>query len=129
MPNSTRVQIYGAYTFLTTRGDLGRTPVYTQTDAKVTHTYKFGNDGRFALKLDMNVLNLFNQNTVTSTWTQISPDSLTNSTFGIPGGALGELNTMRAIFAGGLTNQIVAGLANGTIARDARYNQPGNRCC
>ena len=127
VPNSTRVQIYGAYTFLTTRGDLGRTPVYTQTDAKVTHTYKFGNDGRFALKLDMNVLNLFNQNTVTSTWTQISPDSLTNSTFGIPGGALGELNTMRAIFAGGLTNQIVAGLANGTIARDARYNQPLTR--
>ena len=126
-PLSSRVQIYGAYTFLTTRGDLGRTPVYTQTDAKVTHTYKFGNDGRFALKLDMNVLNLFNQNTVTSVWTQISPDSLTASTFGITGGGLAELNTFRAIFAGGLTNQIVAGLANGTIARDARYNQPLTR--
>jgi hypothetical protein len=101
--------------------------VYTQTDAKLTHTYKFGNDGRFALKMDVNVLNLFNQNTVTSTWTQISPDSLTASTFGIGGGGLAELNTFRAIFANGLTDQIIAGLANGTIARDARYNQPLTR--
>jgi hypothetical protein len=127
-PLSTRVQIYGAYTFLNTRGDLGRTPLFTQTDFNITHTYKFGNDGRMALKFDMNVLNLFNENNVQSVWTQISPDSLTANTFGISNaGGLGELNTFRAIFNGGLTSQILAGLANGTISRDARYNQPLTR--
>jgi outer membrane receptor protein involved in Fe transport len=131
-PLSTRIQLYGAYTFLTTRGDLGRTPVYTQTDANLTHTYKFGNDNRFALKFDFNVLNLLNENNVTSVWTQISPDSLSGNTFGIGPFARGsegvqELNTFAALFNGGLTDKIKAGLANGTISRDARFNQPLTR--
>ena len=127
-PLSSRVQLYGAYTFLTTRGDLGRTPTFTQTDASLTHTYKFGNDGRWAMKFDLNVINLLNENNVTSVFTQISPDSLTAGNFGISDDdGLGELNTFRAIFNGGLTNQIQAGLANGSIARDARYNQPLTR--
>jgi outer membrane receptor protein involved in Fe transport len=131
-PLSTRVQLYGAFTFLTTRGDLGRTPVYTQTDASLTHTYKFGNDNRFALKFDLNVLNLLNENKVTSVWTQISQDSLSGNTFGIGPFTKGsegvqELNTFVALFNGGLTEKINQGLANGTISRDARYNQPLTR--
>ena len=127
-PNSTRVQLYGAYTFLTTRGDLGRTPVFTQTDFQMTHTIKLGKEGRMALKFDLNLLNALNENNVISTWTQISPDSLTSGNFGISNaGGLGELNTFRAVFNGGLTNQILAGLANGSIARDARFNQPLTR--
>lgn len=123
-PLSTRVQLYGAYTFLNTRGDLGRTPVFTQTDFQMTHTIKLGDDGRFALKFDVNLLNAFNENNVLSVWTQVSPDSLTAGNFGISNaGGLGELNTFRAVFNGGLTNQILAGLANGSIARDARFNQ------
>jgi hypothetical protein len=127
-PLSTRVQLYGAYTFLTTRGDLGRTPMSTQTDFQLTHSYKFGNDGRFALKFDVNLLNALNENNILSVWTQISPDSLTNGNFGISdAGGLGELNTFRKVFNGGLTNQIQAGLANGSIARDARFNEPLTR--
>src|SRR6266498_429498 len=128
-PLSTRVQLYGAFTFLTTRGDLGRTPVFTQTDVQLSHTYKFGNDGRMALKLDINLANAFNENNVTSVWTQISQDSLTAGKFGITGATAGiaELNTFRAVFSGGLTSQILAGLANGSIARDARYNHPLTR--
>jgi hypothetical protein len=127
-PVSTRVQLYGAYTFLTTRGDLGRTPVFTQTDLQLTHTIKLAGDGRYALKLDFNVLNAFNENNVLSVFSQISPDSLTNGNFGISNAdGLGELNTFRAVFNGGLTNQILQGLANGTIARDARFNQPLTR--
>jgi len=123
---STRVQLYGAYTFLTTRGDLGRTPVFTQTDFQLTHTIKLGE--RFALKFDVNMLNAFNENNVLSVFTQISPDSLTNGNFGISNAdGLGELNTFRAVFNGGLTSQILAGLANGSIARDARFNQPLTR--
>ncbi len=127
-PLSTRVQLYGAYTFLTTRGDLGRTPMFTQTDLQMTHTLKLAHDGRVALKFDLNLLNALNENNVLSVWTQASPDSLTAGNFGISNaGGLGELNTFRAVFAGGLTNQIVAGLANGSIARDARFNQPLTR--
>jgi hypothetical protein len=127
-PVSTRVQLYGAFTFLNTRGDLGRTPAYTQTDFQVTHTIKLARDGRYALKFDLNLLNAFNENNVLSVFSQISPDSLTAANFGISNaGGLGELNTFRAVFNGGLTNQILAGLANGSIARDARFNQPLTR--
>jgi hypothetical protein len=125
-PLSTRVQLYGAFTFLTTRGDLGRTPMFSQTDLHLSHTVKLGSDSRFALKFDINMLNAFNQNNVLSVWTQISPSSLTAGNFGI-GGPVAELDTFRAIFNGGLTNQILAGLANGSIARDARFNQPLTR--
>lgn len=128
-PLSTRVQLYGAYTFLTTRGDLGRTPAYTQTDLQLTHSIKVAKDGKRALKFDINLTNAFNQNHVISVWTQISPDSLTAGNFGIAGATDGikELNTFRAVFAGGLTSQIQAGLANGSIHRDARFNQPLTR--
>jgi hypothetical protein len=124
-PVSTRIDIYGASTFLFGRGDLGRTPTFTQTDATLKHTYKFGNDQRFGLRFEVNVLNIFNENNVTSIYPQISPDSLSNTTFGISDATgLGELNTFRAIFNGGLRDKIVAGLANGSIKKDARYNQP-----
>ena len=127
-PLSSRVQLYGAYTFLNTRGDLGRTPMFTQTDLQLSHTIKLAGDGRYALKLDFNVLNAFNENNVLSVFTQISPDSLTAGNFGITDAdGLGELNTFRAVFAGGLTSQILAGLADGSIASDVRFNQPLTR--
>jgi len=127
-PLSTRVQLYGAYTFLNTRGDLGRTQAFTQTDFQLTHTLKLAGDGRYALKFDLNLLNAFNENNVLSVWTQVSPDSLTAANFGISNaGGLGELNTFRAVFNGGLTNQILQGLANHSIARDARFNEPLTR--
>ena len=46
---------------LTKRGDQGRTPTFTQTDFAVHHSIKFGRDGRFTLKLDADILNVFNQ--------------------------------------------------------------------
>ena len=51
---------------LTKRGDLGRTPTFSQLDLEVHHYIKFGNDGRFKLALDGEVLNLFNQHIVTN---------------------------------------------------------------
>jgi len=48
----------------TRRGDLGRTEVFTQTDLNFTHRYRFGNDGRFAMAFDVNVLNVLNENNV-----------------------------------------------------------------
>ncbi|MDQ2922389.1 MAG: TonB-dependent receptor, partial [Acidobacteriota bacterium] len=45
------------------RGDLGRTPWFTQTDALVAHTINLGE--HVHLKFDANITNLFNQATVT----------------------------------------------------------------
>jgi hypothetical protein len=46
------------------RGDLGRTPTFSQTDFNVTHRYRFGSDNRFTMAFDLNVLNLWDQKTV-----------------------------------------------------------------
>ncbi|MBP9664470.1 MAG: TonB-dependent receptor [Pyrinomonadaceae bacterium] len=43
------------------RGDQGRTPWFSQTDFALRHNIKFGKDGRFNLKFDADVINLFNQ--------------------------------------------------------------------
>jgi hypothetical protein len=48
------------------RGDLGRTPLYTQTDLAVRHSIKFGHEGRYDLKLEGDVLNLFNEYAIQS---------------------------------------------------------------
>lgn len=63
-PLTTFIQFGGATTVFTKRGDLGRTPTFTQTDFGVTHRYKFGRDGKFTLAGDLNILNLFDQDAV-----------------------------------------------------------------
>ncbi len=64
-PITTFVDIYGIPIVKTTRGDLGRTDFFTQTDFSLTQRYKFGRDNKFALAFDINVLNAFNENAVT----------------------------------------------------------------
>ena len=49
---------------LTKRGDQGRTPIFSQLDLNIHHYIKFGEDGRFKIALDGEVLNLFNQHIV-----------------------------------------------------------------
>lgn len=63
-PQTTFISFNGATTVFTKRGDLGRTPVFSQTDMGITHRYRFGSDNRYTLVGDFNVLNLFNQDTV-----------------------------------------------------------------
>ncbi|NOT62280.1 MAG: hypothetical protein HOP19_18895, partial [Acidobacteria bacterium] len=62
-PQTTFVTIGATSIPLSKRGDLGRTPVFTQTDLAVTHRYKVKD--RYGLAFTFNVLNAFNQNTVT----------------------------------------------------------------
>ena len=54
--------------FYNGRGDLGRTPAFTQTDLLLTHRFKVTE--RVALRMDANIINLFNQATVTSVTTR-----------------------------------------------------------
>jgi outer membrane receptor protein involved in Fe transport len=52
--------------FLNERGDMGRTPMLSQTDFSVAHKYRFGRDNRFGVEVNLNIINLFDQKTVTS---------------------------------------------------------------
>lgn len=63
-PKTTFVNIFGIPIPETKRGDLGRTPMFSQTDLNIAHRFKFGNDNRFTLVVDLNLINAFNQNTV-----------------------------------------------------------------
>jgi hypothetical protein len=63
-PQTTFVDVVASSIVLSKRGDLGRTPVLTQTDLSLTHRFKIKE--RYSLAFDFNVFNVFNQNTVTS---------------------------------------------------------------
>jgi len=67
-PQTTRIFLVSTVTpaIFLKRGDLGRSPTYSQTDFNLTHRYRFGTDNRFSIVGDLNFLNLFNQATVTN---------------------------------------------------------------
>ncbi|MBL8233574.1 MAG: TonB-dependent receptor, partial [Bryobacterales bacterium] len=69
-PDSTSIIFLSAPTFPFGRGDLGRTPVLTQTDLSFSHTFSFTE--RLKAKFDFNVINLFNQAAVISRTTQMN---------------------------------------------------------
>jgi len=56
--------------FFNGRGDLGRTPVLTQTDALLSHTISLSE--RVKMRFDINVTNLFNQGIVTNVTTRLN---------------------------------------------------------
>ena len=69
-PDSTTVIYLSAPTFPYGRGDLGSTPILTQTDLSVSHTIKMTE--RVTLRLDANAVNLLNQASVISRTTQLN---------------------------------------------------------
>ncbi|MEO8274668.1 MAG: TonB-dependent receptor [Thermoanaerobaculia bacterium] len=60
-PISTQVSYAGVPFFPFGRNDAGRTSALTQTDLAITHPFKIGN---FVLEANLNVLNLFDEDTV-----------------------------------------------------------------
>ncbi|MFN7929595.1 MAG: TonB-dependent receptor [Blastocatellia bacterium] len=62
-PMTTFITVVATSIPLSKRGDLGRTPTFTQTDLNFTHRFRFKE--RFTAAFDFNVINAFNQNTVT----------------------------------------------------------------
>lgn len=143
-PISTQVSLFNANTFVFGRNDLGRTESFTQTDFAVTHRYRFGRDNRYTIALDANFINLFDEDNVTDVFNVLTVGSLAGQEGGFnlfnncPGGVCDELNTIRAVFNGGIRDQLL-NLANNqvqigtdgngapvfeTVTRDARYGQP-----
>ncbi len=116
------------------RGDIGRTDFFTQTDFAVRHRYKFGRDNRFTMVGEVDVQNLFNQNTVTDLYNNSDRTSynLTSVSNGLVTQA--EANTLSS---GQLTSlaegrfqangapAIFAKIQNSTNI-DPRYLQPEN---
>ena len=124
VPLSTAVSIisghgYPIYPF--GRGNLGRTPMFSQTDLLVQHSFKVGGGKR--LQVEMNVLNLFNQRTVLDRG--VSANRV-NRTGAIPLGP--GFYTESAFYNHQLDfNQLIqASLAAGRITADPRFNQPSS---
>jgi len=95
--------------FYNGRGDLGRTPFFTQTDVLVAHSFNVTE--RVALKFDANVINLLNQATVVGRTTRINRN--------------GDLGAFVANPYGGYDAESFINPANGaTPARNPIYNLP-----
>jgi len=60
-PKTSFVNIFGIPIPESERGNLGRTPRFSQTDINFSHKYRFGRDNKYAIAVDVNVINLFNQ--------------------------------------------------------------------
>ncbi len=117
--------IYGASTvtpqIFLGRGDLGRSPVFSQTDLSVTHRYRFGRDDRFTMAFDLNFLNLFDQATVTGIYTTMNPSTApaNASAFG-----LSQVAYANAFTSGALLDPILARIASQPDRSDIRYRMP-----
>jgi hypothetical protein len=72
-PDSTSAIYQTGPTYPFGRGDLGRTPVYTQTDLRISHAFKFTE--RVSMRLEGDARNLFNQAAAISRVSQINRSS------------------------------------------------------
>ncbi len=109
------------------RGNLGRTPTFSQTDFNVTHRYRFGRDDRFTLAFDLNILNLWDQDTVTTIY------QVLNTTAGRPNDAAmfptataaqRPLLYANAYTSGALLQPILDRIAASPDRPDIRYGKP-----
>lgn len=127
-PVSTRFTLFGvAAQFLNGRGDLGRTETFTQTDFGVRHRYRFGNDGRFTLVFNVDILNLFDEKNVLGRFESISTTGVNlEGILGItnPPGAAGA-DERRRLATIAFQTQSTSTAINGFLASstDLRFNQ------
>lgn len=115
-------------TIFTKRGDLGRSPMFTQTDFAVSHKYKFGRDNRYTLVGDVNFLNLFDEDNVLGVYTQKSAVTMSPNTFGYvnPDGSTNYVGAINAWNSGALLtpiNTYLAGTPTALNRTDSRYGQ------
>ncbi len=103
------------------RGDLGRSPTFTQTDFNVTNRYRFGRDNRFTMALDLNFLNLWDQSTVTGIYPTMNTNTSRPSAAGL---GLSSRDYANGYTSGALLDRILNHIATTTNQRDARYKLP-----
>jgi hypothetical protein len=129
-PQTTRIFLVSSITpaIFLKRGDLGRSPTFSQTDFNVTHRYRFGRDNRFTIVGDLNFLNLFDQDTVTGVYTVYNPSNVviggTTPGLGFPNNGIAFTNAYTSGALLGPINTFLAGDATNLNRKDARYGQP-----
>jgi len=101
------------------RGDMGRSPTLTRTDLLVSHEFSFQRNKR--VRLELNVINLFNQKTATHIFNFLNK--------GAPGGASAisqyEMDLSKVNLAKGYDyNALLAASGGGALSYDPRYRQP-----
>lgn len=104
---SPRTSFYTLYAaaVLSGRGNLGRTPMFSQTDFAVSHRVKFGSGERYAMVFDVNALNLFNRASVLG---QVDNPGAVNpalSTLGLPATVNDEPKAINYILTNGIATQ------------------------
>lgn len=109
------------------RGDLGRTPVFSQTDLSATHRYRFGRDDRFTMAFDLNFLNLWDQKTVTGIYTTMNPSTAPVNAAALTAQTGSTVSNVQ--YANGYTNgtllpAILARINSQADRSDIRYKSP-----
>ncbi|HVS32656.1 MAG TPA: TonB-dependent receptor [Thermoanaerobaculia bacterium] len=78
-PQTTEVNLYPTLPFFPYgRGDMGRTPMLTQTDLSLQHEMQIG--GRYGLQLMVSVLNVFDEDTELYRWNRLLLGDLPEAT-------------------------------------------------
>jgi hypothetical protein len=101
------------------RGDMGRTPVLTRTDLLLSH--EFGLMASKKLRLELNVINLFNQKTVLHKFNFLNKGAPAGSSF-IAANAI-DLSAVD-LAKGYDYNALIRASADGNASFDPRYGQP-----
>lgn len=112
--------------FLNGRGDLGRSDTFSQTDFSVSHKYKFGRDNKYGIAVNLNIINLFDQETVQGIYTDKSNASIYagGTTFTDVGCAAGDFPCLLGKFnRGDLYSYINNAIATNPTGIDQRYGQ------
>jgi carboxypeptidase family protein/TonB-dependent receptor-like protein len=129
-PQTTRIFLVSTVTpaIFLKRGDLGRSPTYSQTDFNVSHRYRFGADNRFTVVGDLNFLNLFDQATVTNVHVVRNLNTSVITASSLAGVTKpNDATFVNAYTSGSLLapiNTYLAGTATILNRLDARYGQP-----
>lgn len=130
-PQTTAVELGTTFVVWKARGDMGRTPTFTQTDLGIAHTYKFGREDRYKVIMDVTAVNAFNENNVTSLnpsrWIDfiVDPeDIIPTYNYGAPGFAQATA-FQNAVLSGAAASAINAQL-DATTNRNAIYGQPSS---
>jgi hypothetical protein len=76
-PITTQVQTVNLGMYVNGRGDMGRTPMFNQTDLMVAQEFKIGEGKR--LRFEFNMINLFNQKTSMFTFDRYNQEEISSS--------------------------------------------------
>jgi hypothetical protein len=107
--------INGTEVFVEGRGDMGRTPVLNYTDLLVSHELNLGGATDHRVRLEFNVLNLFNQKTARHVYNKLNRAR-----------SAAEINLASVNLSNGYDyNALIANTADGRrgIALDPRFDQ------